>query len=243
MITLRRPFFGKFLCQGRLFKYSKSLVLLLCACSVWAGTERPEPVDWRFDRLDLIGGHGVRVEGDPQRVATERGTAIEFDGDGDRLQIAANPVSAALEFTLEIEVKPLPAGPGNREPRLIHIEDPADSSHRITVEMRLTDDGNWYMDAFLLANGRGLPLIDPTLTHPLGQWTTLAISYGDGHFRSYVNGRPELEGSIDFMPLGTAAQTSVGARMNQVHYFRGLVSRLRATPRLLSPEELLRPNE
>jgi len=216
---------------------------LICASCAWCDASETEPVDWRFDRLDLIGGHAVRIEGNPREVTTERGSAIEFDGDIDRLQIAGNPLATAAEFTLELLVKPLPAGPGNREPRLIHIEDPADSSHRITIEMRLTGDGNWYMDAFLLANDRGLTLIDPTLTHPLGQWATLAISYGNGRFRSYVNGRPELEGSIDFVPLGPSAQTSVGARMNRVHYFHGLVSRLRAAPRLLSPEELLRPDE
>jgi hypothetical protein len=200
-----------------------------------------EPVTWRFDGVTPVGGHRLQVLGNPQRVATPLGTSMLFDGDGDRLQIDGNPLADAGRFTLELVAKPLPAASPNLEPRLVHIEDPADSGHRLTLEMRLTDDGYWYADTFLMSDGRGLALIDPTLTHPVGRWTHLAITYDSGRFRSFVDGKPELEGTIDFAPLGVTAKTSVGARMNEVHFFHGLILQLRATPRVLSPEEFLLP--
>ncbi|MBS1656400.1 MAG: hypothetical protein JSU05_16215, partial [Bacteroidetes bacterium] len=112
---------------------------------------------------------------------------------------------------------------GPSAPRFLHFEDAL--KNRGTLEARLTNSGEWYLDAFL-KNGetnKGLALIDSSLLHKSDQWYWVALTYDGKKMFSYVNGQKELEGDFDFPPM-VNGQTSIGVRLNKVSWFRGEIS-------------------
>lgn len=194
---------------------------------------------WNINSLNKIGGASAEVLGNPQVVATNQGTALRFDGDGDRLLVDANPLSDATEFTIEIIFNPADAYPNNVEPRFFHIESADNPNRRVTIELRLNDKKQWYLDAYIKSEKSQFTLIDPTKVHPMGEWAHAAITYKNREFVSYVNGKKELVGQVDYLPIASNAKTSIGARMNQVHWFNGDILQARISHRILSPAEFL----
>ena len=190
---------------------------------------------WAVNALTSIGGWSTQVEGDPRVIAD----AVYFDGDGDRLLVDKNPLAGATEFTIEIEFKPYHAYPDNWEPRFFHIESADNSNRRVTIELRLNDKKQWYLDAYIKSENSQLTLIDSTKVHPVGEWFHAAITYKDRTFTSFVNGKKELEGQVDYLPIAENAKTSIGARMNQIHWFKGEIKKVRVTHKALTTEEFL----
>lgn len=193
----------------------------------------------RFDSLTSINGHTTEQMGQPKVVVSPFGEAVSFDGDGDRLLINANPLGDATEFTVEIIFKANDVFPKNHEPRVFHIESPDNPARRITIELRLNDKKQWYFDAFIKSEKSQFTLIDSTKVHPVGEWVHAAMTYKDRQFVSYVNGKKELSGEVDYLTIPANAKTSVGARMNQIHWFNGEVLQVRVTKKSLSPSEFL----
>jgi hypothetical protein len=208
--------------------------VLVIATIVWAGSrgnrsgaEEPaamaapaNPVIWTLGTMASIGGHVPIVLGTP-RVA-EDGRAVWFNGVDAGLILAVNPLAGLKEFTLEILLKP-EAG-GGAEQRFFHAED--DAASRVLLEIRLTPEGRWVLDSFMLSGGRGLTLLDRSKLHPADQWHWVALRY-DGHrMAHYVNGQMELEGPLDFAPM-TSGRTSLGVRLNQVFWFKGAMREVR----------------
>ncbi len=212
------------------------LMLLLSACAT-----QPSSLLWRVDSLETIGGLPVTVEGNPRRIDSPHGPAMYFDGDGDRLVLDVNPLGDAREFTIEILFRPDDAYPANTEPRFFHIEDPNNPDRRITIELRLNDQQQWYLDAYIKSEISQYTLIDPTLVHPVEQWAHAAITYRDRQFVSYVNGKRELTAQVDYLPIGVGGKTSIGARMNRVHWFKGSILAVRITPEVIAPDQFYRP--
>lgn len=194
---------------------------------------------WNIDSLNQIGGAPTEMLGNPQLVNTRYGTAVRFDGDGDRLLVDANPLGDATEFTIEIIFNPADAYPNNLEPRFFHIESPDNPNRRVTIELRLNDKKQWYLDAYIKSEKSQFTLIDPTKVHPIGKWAHAAITYTNREFVSYVNGKKELAGLVDYLAIANNAKTSIGARMNQVHWFNGDILQARISHRILSPTEFL----
>ena len=54
---------------------------------------------------------------------------------------------------------------------------------------------------------------------------------------SYVNGKKELEGEIDFPPM-TMGQISFGARLNKMNWFKGQIREVRFHPATLVADAL-----
>jgi len=212
--------------------------LFLSACSA-VNVPTASAVLWRLDSLDTINGRLVTKIGAPQLVKTPLGTAVRFDGYGDRLLVDANPLDSATEFTIEIMFNPADAYPNNLEPRFFHIESPDNPNRRITIELRLNDKKQWYLDAYIKSEQSQFTLIDPSKVHPAGEWAHAAITYKNREFVSYVNGKKELAGQVDYLPIASNAKTSIGARMNQVHWFKGDILKVRISPRVLSSAEFL----
>jgi len=194
---------------------------------------------WQVDRLDSVGGHSVELMGDPEVVESAQGASIEFDGDGDRLLVDANPVFGAEEFTIEIVFNPNDVYPNNTEPRFFHIEDANNNKRRITIELRLNDKKQWYFDAYIKSEMSAFTLVDDTLVHPVEGWFHAAITYKDREFVSYVNGKKELSAEVDYLPIAQTAKTSIGSRLNQVHWFNGKVSQVAITHKVLEPADFL----
>lgn len=223
-------------------KYSLGILLpcaaLLLACVSPKGSMSDSLV-WNINSLTKIGGASTEKLGNPQVVNTTQGIAVRFDGDGDRLLVDANPLGDATEFTIEIIFNPADAYPNNLEPRFFHIESPDNPNRRITIELRLSDNKQWYLDAYIKSEQSQFTLIDQTKVHPIGKWAHAAITYKNREFVSYVNGKKELVGQVDYLPIAAGAQTSIGARMNQVHWFKGDIAQVRISPRVLSAAEFL----
>ena len=223
-------------------KYFLGLLLpataLLVAC-VSPSKPLSDALVWDINSLTNIGGASTVAMGNPHVVNTAYGAAVNFDGDGDRLLVDANPLGDATEFTIEIVFNPADAYPNNLEPRFFHIESPDNPNRRITIELRLNDKKQWYLDAYIKSEHSQFTLIDPTKVHPIGEWAHAAITYKNREFVSFVNGKKELTGQVDYLPIANNAKTSIGARMNQVHWFKGEILQARISHRVLAPAEFL----
>lgn len=213
-----------------------SISALLFACAAPSEKLADELV-WNVNSLSSIGGASVEVLGNPRVVNTVQGTAVRFDGDGDRLLVDANPLGDATEFTIEIIFNPADAYPNNLEPRFFHIESPDNPNRRVTIELRLNDKRQWYLDAYIKSEQSQFTLIDPTKVHPIGEWAHAAITYKNREFVAYVNGKKELVGQVDYLPIANNAKTSIGARMNQVHWFNGDIAKVKISKSALMPSE------
>ncbi len=76
-----------------------------------------------------------------------------------------------------------------------------ESGARAFIETRLTPDGQWARDTFLLSGENRLPLLDRTRLHPAGVWHWVALRYGGQPLANFVNGLKELEGVVAFSPI------------------------------------------
>jgi hypothetical protein len=211
---------------------------LVSACAVQ--TKKSTSVEvWLLNSVVSINGVAVNAMGNPKVIETVYGKAVSFDGDGDRLLVDKNPLGDANEFTIEIIFKPNDAYPKNIEPRFFHIELPDNPSRRITIELRLNDKQQWYLDAYIKSDHSQLTLIDPTKTHPVAEWAHAAITYKNNEFVSYVNGQKEVTGHVDYLPIPINAKTSLGSRMNQINWFNGEILQIRISKQVLKPEEFM----
>ena len=198
-----------------------------------AGGNPAAPVVWRLDNLKTIGGAAPEVLGAP-RLTTE--PALHFNGVDDGLILPLDPVAGWRAFTIEALIRP--DATGEPEPRFFHIED--DQGHRATLEIRLTTDGRWALDTFLLSGDSHLALLDRARLHPAGRWTWVALRY-DGHtMTSFVDGLEELSGPVNVTPFVAAGRTSVGVRLNRVYWFKGEIQEVRFHARALGAAELQR---
>jgi hypothetical protein len=66
------------------------------------------------------------------------------------------------------------------------------------------------------------------------------LVFDGGEMSHYVNGVKELSSEISFSPLHKG-RTSIGVRINQVHWFKGAIRTIRFAPRALQPNEFLEP--
>jgi hypothetical protein len=202
-----------------------SILLLVSLAIVLAWTIADDKVIiWKIKDPNLVGGMKPLVLGNPVIKAEGKDSSIYFNGIDDGLIVPAIPIEGWSTFTIEVLFKPESDGP--IAPRFIHFEDTA--LNRGTFELRLTKNGQWYLDAFL-KNGKtnkGLTLIDSTKLHPTGSWYWATLIYNDKKMSSYINGKKELEGEIDF-PAMTKGNISLGVRLNKVNWFKGQIREIR----------------
>ncbi len=197
---------------------------------------------WDISSLDSTGGHSITVIGNPQVVDSDLGNAVKFDGDGDMLLVDANPVGDAKEFTVEVIFKPDAAYSISNDPRFIHIQDPDDPiEKRIMIELRINAQNKWYLDGFMKTDIGQLALINDTLTHPTEEWMHAAITFKDNVFKTYVNGIEELSNTVEYNEdiINITGKTSIGARMNEIKWYSGLVKTLKISHKALEPGEFI----
>lgn len=223
------------------------LIILLNCFSLKAIASEPDSSYfevWKINSLKKIGGHSVQVSGNPHIVNTDRGKAMKFDGVDDKLLVDNNPIGDAKEFTVEVIFKPDTAYNISRAPRFIHFQDPDDTlAKRVVIELRVTQQNEWYLDGFLLTDAGELPLANKTLTHPISEWAHAAVTYKDNTFKTFVNGIEELSGSVIFTEklINKNGKVSIGGRMDNRNYYFGLIKTLKITRRALDPKEFIRP--
>ena len=191
-------------------------------------------VTWDINNLEKIGGHQTTVIGNPTLIKVPGGKAVLFDGVNDGLLVNSNPLAGAQTFTLEAVFRP-DAG-GNHEQRWFHIQEET-GDDRVLLETRVDGD-QWFTDTFIKSGENSRALYAENFKHPIGEWYHVALVYDGSIMRHYVNGKEELSGPLSIPPLGKA-QTSIGMRMNRVHWFKGAVRKARFTPKALAPEEFM----
>lgn len=188
---------------------------------------------WELDNLERIGGQKATVLGNPVVIETEKGRAVSFDGTDDAVILDINPLAGARQFTVEVIFRP--DSGGNAQQRFLHMQESDD--RRVLIETRLSGD-RWFLDTFIKSGESERTLQVASSTHPIGVWYHAALVYQDKQMQHYVNGKLEVSGLVDYIPV-EGGQTSIGCRLNRVFWFKGAVKRVRVSHRALSPREFM----
>jgi hypothetical protein len=178
----------------------------------------------------------VTVLGSPAMATSAGCEAMVFDGVDDGFVADCNPLCGVNAFAIEMLIAPATGGP--EEQRILHIEDEA--GRRVLLELRMVGTEAWTLDTFLReddANRR--TLIDRTKTHPTSRWHWVALRYDGTTMQHFVDGVLEAEGVVAMKPL-SAGRVSLGVRLNQVYWYKGMIREVRVHRTLLAPEDLQR---
>ena len=223
--------------KERLFITLVFIGLLLCASSKSQTGDNSHSETWNIDNTNRIGEQNTTKLGGPVIIETDKGIAVEFDGVDDGLIVDANPLSDAIEFTIEVVFKPyLSSLAPNKEQRFIHMQE--SDNRRVLIELRLTNDDQWFLDTFIKGDASSKALYAENFPHPIGNWYHAALVYENGEMRHFVNGIEELSGEVRYLPMQTG-KTSVGVRLNQRSWYKGAIRKLKVTHRALIPEEFM----
>ncbi|MDT0686980.1 LamG-like jellyroll fold domain-containing protein [Autumnicola psychrophila] len=205
-----------------------SLFYFLCCLFLFSCASSSEKAEiWKINSVSEIGGNPTDVVGNPNIVKTEAGGAVEFDGKKDGLLVDKNPIVGLNNFSIEVDFKPFNGYPENNEQRFLHIQDPENEARRILIELRLNSRNEWYGDWFIKTENQDLALIDSTLTHPVNEWATIRLTYENGQMKGFVNGKQQLTGDIEYLPIGENGRVSIGTRMDKRSWFKGLIKEVR----------------
>jgi hypothetical protein len=191
------------------------------------------PTEWVLSNLKEKMSGKMRVAGNPGTVKCKYGEAVSFNGTADAIFLNCMPLTGMEQFTIEVIFQP--ASGGYFEQRFLHLGEV--QGDRVLMELRSTQTG-WYFDAYIKASDQQCTLIDPKLLHPSDQWYHLAYVIDHGKLITYVNGKKELEGNIHLVPL-KGDKTSIGARQNEVSWFKGDIYKIRIIPNALTPKDFM----
>ena len=203
--------------------------LIIASTSIFAQKKKSEVV-WIISDL-LEPGKNDSVLGNPKKIDSPYGTAVQFDGEDDGILIDEMPLKDLSEFTIEMIIR-FDSG-GNHEQRYFHTG--TMKGDRSLMEMRSNTD-TWYLDGMFESKGKWVVLMSPELVHPLDKWYHIAFTVKDGEQATFVNGQKELEGNVDFSPI-TKGKTSIGVRQNKIYWFKGAIYSIRITNKVLDPKE------
>jgi hypothetical protein len=189
--------------------------------------------EWMLSDLVVKTTDSIQIIGKPGIVNFNKNQAVSFNGSSDAIFLERMPLTGYEQFTIEVIFRP--ASGGNFEQRFLHCGEV--QGDRVMLELRstLTD---WYFDAFIKAGDSQQTLIEPVLLHPLDQWYHLAFVIDHGKLETFVNNKKELEGKIEMTPLKNG-KTSIGARQNEVSWFKGAIYKIRMTPEALKPKNFM----
>ncbi len=209
-------------------------VFLMITIQIFA--QKPsESILWEVNNIESIHTHSTTVLGFPQVVESDLGPVVEFNGIDDGLIVDSNPVAGADGFTIEVVFKPYTSDdPDNVEQRFIHMQE--SDSRRLLIELRLTDDNQWFLDTFMKDGSSSKALYAVDFLHPIGDWYHAALVYENGIMRHYVDGIEEMSGDVDYQAM-QSGQTSIGVRLNERSWYKGAIHSLCVTPSVLQPED------
>jgi len=191
--------------------------------------------EWKLSELLAVKPFNLTTSGNPLKIISSKREVIQFNGIDDGIFIDNNPISGLSQFTVEMIF--YPESGGQFEQRFLHCGFP--QSDRLLLELRSTDEKQWYLDAFILTGESSMALIDKDKLHPSDEWHHVAFVIDNGNISSYVNGIKECEGKMNLTPR-QGGQTSFGARQNKISWFKGAIDRLKITPAVLQPDQFLK---
>lgn len=218
------------------------MLLLCCAAALALSMQsfaRKQPRSQRaclqWEMADLIARDSLlRIAGHPLILEGSHGKAVAFNGSTDGLFLSEMPLAHLESFTIEAILAP--ASRGNFEQRFFHTGEIR--GDRALLELRSTG-AHWYLDAFLQSGNQKMTLIDPQRLHPSDQWYHVAFVVDRGELSTYVDGKRELAGQITFVPF-QSGKTSIGVRLNEQSWFKGVIAQIRITPKALKASDFLK---
>ena len=205
--------------------------LILVSSSVFSQEEKSEKT-WIIADL-LNEKEDVTVLGDPTIIDSPYGNAVQFDGVDDGFLLKEMPLKDLSEFTIEMIIR-FDRG-GTEEQRYFHTG--TVKQDRVLMEMR-SGENTWYLDGMFESKTKWVVLMDSVLTHPLDEWYHIAFTVENGKQVTFVNGKKELEGTVEFSPI-VDGSTSIGVRQNKISWFKGAIYCIRITGKVLRPCEFL----
>jgi hypothetical protein len=214
-------------------------VLYISFVLVVVGACTPQkPILWKVTPTGLA-GHSTTVLGNPTQTPGRGGAnAVTFDGMDDGLLTSYNEIADVDEFTVEVIFKPSATpSAANREQYLVHIEDPANPNRRLSLGLMLTSNNQWHANFSVKSDNGQLTLMDASKHHPLDKWTTMTLVYKDKKMTGYVNGMPEVNGQLEFLPLPASAKTAIGTSVDQRNWFNGEIETIRFFKTALLPKK------
>lgn len=213
---------------------SCTLAINLTVINIMKTEEKTGRTEWKLAGIVNQIPDGTTIKGKPCIVDGKYGRSVEFNGSSDVIFIDRNPVSGLHALTIEVIFQPLKGG--GFEQRFLHLGET--QGDRILLELRATES-HWYFDAFISTGEEKCTLIDPERLHPLNEWYHIAYVINNGLLETYVNGIKELEGKIVMSPVN-GNKTSIGARQNEVSWFRGSIFKIRFTTKALAPKDFIK---
>lgn len=196
-------------------------------------TETTSETEWLLAHLLREKSSQIEISGNPKIVPSPYGEAISFNGIDDALFLNELPLQSLQEFTVEMIFKP--ETNGIFEQRILHIGE--SKGDRMLLEIRAVDS-NWYFDGYTASGTNKKALIDEKLIHPLEKWYHVAFVVTPKKRTTFVNGKQELQLNFPFLPIENG-QTSIGVRMNKVCWFKGVIYKIRITPKQIEPQNFM----
>lgn len=208
----------------------------LLPCSAQNSNLKAETIlaEWPMSNIAEIMNGLIRIEGNPEVTNCKYGKALSFNGSADGIFIDTMPLAGKEQFTVEILFQPQSGG--NFEQRYLHFGEVQGS--RLLLELRSIKT-DWYLDAYIKTGANQCTLIDPKKLHPSDKWYHIACVLDENKLTTFVNGKKENKGDIDFSPLNTG-KTSIGVRQNKTSWFKGSIYKIRITGKALTPEEFMK---
>ncbi len=215
--------------------YLFCLVLVLCA----VGTASAELVGyWRFDEgggttaVDSSGsGNDGTLNGDPQWVEGQLAGALDFDGNGDYVEV---PHSPSLSITDEITVAAWTNMRANASGEMAIVSKGGWAANDLPYELTETPGGVIYWQ-FYDDGGRDTCAPD---SPPVGEWHHIAGTYDGIIFKCYIDGELADEwGYVGKMPQNTASVT-IGRRSRGGTWFNGMIDEVVIYDHALNEDEI-----
>lgn len=198
-----------------------------------------EKTIWNFSSLEYIGDCDAEIFGAP--VLDVEKKEISFNGIDDGVIVDGDPLDGAKSFTIEIIFYPSSSSQKNHEQRFLHIQNPGMPNRRALIELRLFENQTWALDGFVSGDNSKCTLFDASLIHLTDKWFHAALVYENGKMKNYVNGKLELEGAVQYLPI-ERGKVSLGMRMNHVSFFKGKIKQILFSKEGLKPEQFSIPD-
>jgi hypothetical protein len=190
--------------------------------------------EWPMANIAEIMKGLIKVDGKPEVTGCKYGKALSFNGSEDGIFLDSMPLAKLRNFTIEIIFQPQSGG--NFEQRYLHFGEV--QGNRLLLELRSVK-ADWYLDAYIKSGANQCTLIDPGKLHLSDKWYHIACVLDKNKLTTYINGKKENEGDIDFTPLITG-KTSIGVRQNVTSWFKGSIFKVRITGKALTTEEFMK---
>ncbi|MFC2080952.1 LamG-like jellyroll fold domain-containing protein [Bacteroidota bacterium] len=209
-------------------------ILLLWFLVCTSNTIAQASVEWLLSDFFHSLPENAVICGNPELIGSPYGDAVLFDGVDDGIFLDNTPLRNLQDFTIEVIMRP--DKEGLAEQRFLHLGEM--DGDRVMLETRLTNDGYWYLDAFIQSGEQRFILIDSTKLHPLGEWYKVALVNKNGEVEVFINGETEFKGKMSYVPF-TGGKTSIGVRQNKVYWYKGAFYKIRITPSVISPNDFM----